>query len=68
MDLHTLSPTQRAWHAKVVARYFPPLAIPVPGPAGMLNYVPSRQPAVEEVFLRYPMPEGWQPTDPLPVM
>ncbi|SIR07064.1 hypothetical protein [Pseudacidovorax sp. RU35E] len=68
MELEALSPTRRAWHAKVVARYFPPLSIPNPGQLGALSHFPSRQPSVDEVFLRYPMPDDWQATDPLPLM
>lgn len=68
MELDTLSPTQRAWYAKVIACHFPPLAIPNPGQLGTLSNFPSRQPSVDEVFLRYRMPEGWQASDPLPLM
>lgn len=68
MDLNALNSTQLAWHRKVCAKYFPIRAIENPGPLGTLTYFPSRQPSAEEVFRLFPMPDGWQATDPLPLM
>jgi len=58
--LSHLSPDQRAWYDLMVARHYPPGAIPVAGPLGTITYEMSAPPQPGLVFAEHPMPDGWK--------